>query len=706
MEYPPPHLPELADLELQAEGLLEDGSGAFSLLLDGEPLTNAAASEKIEALVGAGVRHVVLWLVPAQGPALLRFKRTPPKPRATGRRCWRPPATGACTLRDKDAGRWSDREDEGGGSASYQGRSEGVNDIGSRAVTAVERIERVGISDQNERWTVRPCDSWLSSFGGAAAATTSDQRGGVQNGVTELGRCWYDATGAPSSLPIAFAEGSQRRRATGFERGDGARDWNEDRRFWRPEGSNSERSLSRHRGRSTNRWATGSDGERHLDAAFFWRDKSSDSETVCHPWQNVDSSAWPGQRMAEWCNHSAWRNGVLRGASLERKSSRGRSQSSAGSERDTISRMSRSRSWGRDSVLLAVTTLPSPEDRQFMRHVNSLASAALAPGFGHTGGNNPSLARRCLAFAKLAQHAMPELGTLEMVLGGEAIKPDCEFWRAGRARYLAALSKYIGVLSSVETDEELRRSLLEDLGFYVADEFLTPEEEQELLAYWRPGGPVYAWGAYEFGTKRRFFHYGPILKLKTDLSTKSTLGVIPGKCGMLPPIIIRMGLRQRIRVHIVDRGVKTRAWDDPLDQLYVNHYAAKLCSGIDFHHDNPRSMLETVAVLSLGSQGDLQLLALDRELGPRRPITAPVPPRSLYLLTGLARYHLQHGMATPIADRVSLTMRTVNKAIADDALWFRDWGAISQREASNAHWPLLEPAPDRISRPSSIFYHD
>merc|ERR1712118_93741 len=126
-----------------------------------------------------------------------------------------------------------------------------------------------------------------------------------------------------------------------------------------------------------------------------------------------------------------------------------------------------------------------------------------------------------------------------------------------------------------------------------------------------------------------------------------------------------------------------------LDQLYVNHYSAKFCSGIGFHHDNPKTMMGIIAGISLGTSCELHLIAPDKELGQSLPMVLQLPPRSLFIMSGLSRYHLQHGILGLAGDRLSLTFRTVNLACAERSLWQRNWADLSTEEASNAHWPLL-----------------
>jgi alkylated DNA repair dioxygenase AlkB len=252
-------------------------------------------------------------------------------------------------------------------------------------------------------------------------------------------------------------------------------------------------------------------------------------------------------------------------------------------------------------------------------------------------------------------------------------------------------------LASDTTNQAMRDKLLSDLGFVVIPFFVTSSEEEELLSYWRPGRPIYERGTYEFGSNRCFFHYGPILKLKTEKTEKSTLGIVPGRCGVMPPVVVQMDLQTRVQEQVLRSGVSTDRGAGEMNQLYVNHYSTECCNGIAFHIDNPKTMKGIIAGLSLGNACELHLTCLDKEVRRTPPIVIDLPPRSLYFMTGISRYHLLHGIPALTADRLSLTFRSVNMACADQSLWKRDWSEISTREASNCHWPLLPPESSAVA---------
>lgn len=344
---------------------------------------------------------------------------------------------------------------------------------------------------------------------------------------------------------------------------------------------------------------------------------------------------------------------------------------------------------------------PTDEDRVFIASCNRLSKSQSSPGFGDTvpaGIEDPvppssGHCRRVLDFAQVAAARWPDFGQLSVfrrLSGATVVDHSCEFWRAGRKRYLEALARYITACRDDfggTAEQEARRStLLADLGFHVHGGFVSEVEEEELLSYWSQNGPVYALGSTEARTARRFFHYGPVLVRNTQGSTKSTLGIVPAQCGALPPPVLRMGLPARIRQRAANLGDRFMAFD----QLYVNHYSSRVGARIDLHHDNPRTMRQVIAGVSLGGACELLLVAPDRELG-QEPIRVLLPRCSLYLMSGLSRYHLQHGIPAVGEDRFSLTFRTLDRDCADRALWKRAWPAVSPEEADNAHWPLLPP---------------
>lgn len=337
---------------------------------------------------------------------------------------------------------------------------------------------------------------------------------------------------------------------------------------------------------------------------------------------------------------------------------------------------------------------PSEDDRAFIAFVNHICAVTSSAGFGSTGAANDAnqhVACKVIDFAQVASSRASDLGkfwTTRTRGNCTAVDVECPFWRIGQKRYLDAMIRYFSSLCRVGASLSASAlPLLGDLGFHVYEDFITEQEETELFCYWSPSGSVHALGSCEAATNRRFFHYGPVLLWQTRDSRKSTLGVVPARLGAMPDIVEGTNLRHRIREAargLGDRGIR-------LDQMYVNRYVANR-SRIDFHHDNPKSMQGLVAGVSLGASCEMQLVGGEAEL--TVPIRVLLPRRSLYLMRGISRYHLQHGIPVMTGTRVSLTFRTVNLDSADRAMWRREWQHIPSSESRNAHWPLLPPSAE------------
>merc|ERR1711870_160207 len=99
-------------------------------------------------------------------------------------------------------------------------------------------------------------------------------------------------------------------------------------------------------------------------------------------------------------------------------------------------------------------------------------------------------------------------------------------------------------------------------------------------------------------------------------------------------------------------------------------------------------MQSQIAGVSLLSECDFLLCACDAPHFKSQPVGVNMPRRSVYLMTGLSRWHLQHAVLDIPADRVSLTFRTVDKTWTksnDSWLWRREWDELTDEELANAH---------------------
>ena len=325
---------------------------------------------------------------------------------------------------------------------------------------------------------------------------------------------------------------------------------------------------------------------------------------------------------------------------------------------------------------------PSAEDRRFVQELNVMSSQYSSAGFGDCGMLSRVKSQRQLAFAKAALAKWPELGELKME--GNQVDHTCPFWQAGQKRYNQALERYFESLSCCKFEDS--KCLLLDLGFLMIENFISEEEELDLLNYWDKDGPVFPLGTEEKRSRRRFFHYGPILGKETQGTSKSTLAVIPSQMGAMPQVVEQMELQPRLRT--AAQEIHAAANTLAFDQMYVNYYDTSIDSYIDFHHDHQSCMLGTIAGVSLKSACHLQLKPLRHHIS---ALSIELPARSLFFMSGLSRWHLQHAIPRLEETRLSLTFRSVDRSWAKAAQWQRSWEELTAGEEANAHWPLVNP---------------
>ncbi len=111
-----------------------------------------------------------------------------------------------------------------------------------------------------------------------------------------------------------------------------------------------------------------------------------------------------------------------------------------------------------------------------------------------------------------------------------------------------------------------------------------------------------------------------------------------------------------------------------LVQALLIHYPPG--AGIGWHRDRP--VFEEVVGISLGAPATLRLR---RRTGPRAFARAelPLPPRSIYLLSGEARHDWEHSIVPMTAPRWSITFRALS--------------ALGLRQTQNG--PVGDPRPSR-----------
>jgi len=333
----------------------------------------------------------------------------------------------------------------------------------------------------------------------------------------------------------------------------------------------------------------------------------------------------------------------------------------------------------------------SAGERQWMREVNRLSDKYSTSGFGSFGRPGRQKLLRQARFLRAAAEMWPEFGTL-LIRDGQVVT-DCAFWQRAKSEYYRVFQQYIHAIEYGGLCNDDRHQLLADIGFNVVLDLISGDEEGALLSEWRPGNgsDLYSIAGVEQTTKRIFFPYGPILTKTLPDSTKSGLGVIPALFGRMPDVVDTMHLRERL-FHFSDScGLRKF---EPLDQLYVNYYSVSCGAYIDFHHDHHTSMTGLIAGVNLGSDFELSLRASELPSRVPRPPTMHVgmPSKSGYLMTGLSRWHLQHAVLDLVADRISLTFRTVDRScVSHPSLWDREWSDLTDPENANAHYPILPP---------------
>lgn len=178
-------------------------------------------------------------------------------------------------------------------------------------------------------------------------------------------------------------------------------------------------------------------------------------------------------------------------------------------------------------------------------------------------------------------------------------------------------------------------------GFIFQPDFLTVEEEQDLLAFME-SLPFYEFKLHGVAAKRRVIHFG----LRYTLATR-VLGTAPEIPAQLVP------LRDR---------AAALAGVSPADfsQLLINKYPPG--AGIGWHHDSPPFGI--VAGISLGATCTMRFQ--EGEGNQRRTAAVELPPRSIYLLTGEARELWQHRIAPIDELRYSITLRTLRQKPGDN----------------------------------------
>lgn len=226
-------------------------------------------------------------------------------------------------------------------------------------------------------------------------------------------------------------------------------------------------------------------------------------------------------------------------------------------------------------------------------------------------------------------------------------------------------------------------------GLVIIPDFCSCHEEETLLAVllgphapWAPGQATPTQGRV---VRRKVQHYGYVFDYQSAdvLRDRSQSG---GDCPALPTLApeasddlesflaqcasegngwdLLAGVIERVRRF--DFGVPHRTFPT-LNQLTVNHY--KPGEGIGAHVDTPSAFGDGLISISLGSGVVMEFRKVNTAAGGNTKKLVYLPPRSLVLMSGPARYEWEHLIVTRSTDtvegevlprqlRVSLTLRT------------------------------------------------
>jgi alkylated DNA repair dioxygenase AlkB len=179
-------------------------------------------------------------------------------------------------------------------------------------------------------------------------------------------------------------------------------------------------------------------------------------------------------------------------------------------------------------------------------------------------------------------------------------------------------------------------------GFTLQPDYITPEEERDLLAHVDQG-------PWETDWRRRIQQYG---------LGYSDSGGKPTWIRDLPDWLLPLA----------ERAARDAQFERFPENCVINEYIPSL--GIGPHRDYP-AFGPTIACVSLGSDVILDLTKADRS----KRVAIHVPARSLWIITGEARTKWLHSIAARLSDviagerrkrarRVSITFRTAKNPAA------------------------------------------
>lgn len=172
-------------------------------------------------------------------------------------------------------------------------------------------------------------------------------------------------------------------------------------------------------------------------------------------------------------------------------------------------------------------------------------------------------------------------------------------------------------------------------GFHLHEDVVAPDEEARLLA-WAREVPLAPYVMQNTPSRRLVAPFGPTYRLGDhavdEVPFPDALRPLADRCAALaglPPA--------------------------DLVQALVSRYVPG--AGIGWHRDRP-IFGPTVVGVSLGAPCRFRL----RPRGsPRDALTIPLPPRSVYVLSGAVRAEWEHSIPPVSAERWSITLRTLRR---------------------------------------------
>lgn len=263
-------------------------------------------------------------------------------------------------------------------------------------------------------------------------------------------------------------------------------------------------------------------------------------------------------------------------------------------------------------------------------------------------------------------------------------------------------------------------------GLILVPEFCTAEEEAILMATltgphapWSPSQTTKAGG----NIKRQVQHYGYVFDYQTANVLRDR-GAEGANCPEMPALPANVQTERELEDHIIDSVKRGSGWEvfasvvertrrkdfdtkgggcsfNKLNQLTVNHY--KPGEGIGSHVDTPSAFGDGLISLSLNGGITMEFRQVD---GDQKKYVY-LPPRSLLLMSGPARYEWEHMIVSRMTDthenvviprilRVSLTMRTALKAdgsvlpLVETRDFPPTWGTSELTIDSVLHTPACE----------------